>query len=600
VRAIFAIVLVLTVYGCGTTEAPARPQPMEEASPQVLQQASRAFGTVRDGFLEWYFEAHPVRASDLGLREHDARLPGMDRTAIQRRIDALLDWQAQLQRIPIRFMRGDERMDYAVLEFGIRAELLGLEEVRPWALDPREYTDVIARGVASVVEAGGAPSAERAEALRSRLAGAPVLLDAARTNLRSPPRAWTENGLEHAALLLRYLEDELPAALAADPGWGAALADIEEAREVLVEALRGHIAWLQGELLPASTGQFRLGRYLFARQLLYTEHITLSVEELDRLNEHAIEEHQERMTQAAAELDADRAVAVILDSLFRTRPEPQELVPLATRLMGEARDWTVGAGVVSLPEATLPVARLAPSHARQERTSLSAPGPFGDPAYGSYFNLTPPDEGWTPARRESHLQRFNEAELLAATVHETVPGRYLADQHARAEPNTLRKAFLPRSLTGGWAQYVEQLALDEGLRANDPAARMGQLRRALVAHARWQAVLQVHVAGRDPDQVVERVMSIAYLDEAAARREVDRAVRDPLVLADALGRLQILELRRAYEEHRTEAEEPFSLRDFHDRLLDLALPLPLATEAFMPQPESERPAPQRVRRPRQP
>jgi hypothetical protein len=594
VKVLFILAAALVVGSCAAVEGPAMPPPVDEPSPQVLREAATAFHTLRDGFLEWYHEAHPVRASELGIRAHDARLPGMDRGSIQDRIDALLDWESQLRRIPIRFMREGDRFDYAVLEFGIRARLLELEEIRRWVVDPREYTDLIARGISSVAEHRGGDPSERAVALGARLAAAPAVLASARSNLRTPPRSWTELAIEHAQLLLDYVDEELPAQLALEAGWATAAAGVEPPRLELVAALREHVEWLEAELLPVSTGDYRLGRFLLARHLLYSEHVTVSLEELDRLNEQGIAAIREWVGRTAAEMDPRRSARAVMDSVVRVHVPPEELVPAARTMMMEARDWVVSANLVSIPAPTVPAVRESPAYARQERTSLSSAGPFGDPAAGAYYNITPPSPEWSDGQQVGSMGHFHEGGLLGATLHETFPGRYVLEQHPRASAVGLRKVFVPRSLVEGWSHYGEQVALDEGFRGGDPAARLGQLRRALEAHARWYAVVHLHAFNRPEAEVVERVMELAYLDEATARRLVARVGHDAGAMARAFGRVQILELRRAYEEHMVEQDQGFSLREFHDRLLEMSLPLPLATEALMPTPAGRTPA-QRLR-----
>lgn len=576
------LVAAVVITACAAAERPDVAPPVQEPSPQILREAGSAFRTLRDGFLEWHHEANPVRASELGIATHDARLPGMNRSSIQGRIDALLDWESQLRRIPLRLMREGDRFDYAVMEFGIRSELLELEEIRRWVADPREYTELIARGLASVAEHRPASVTDRADALAARLAAAPGLLASARANLRNPPRRWTERGLEHATHLLAYVETELPALLAAESGWSAAADLVEPARLELVAALREHVAWLEAELLPASTGDYRLGRYLFARKLLYDEHVAVSLEELERLNEQNIAAYRERVERTAAEIDPTRSARAIMDSIAASPLATGEVLPAARALAREARDRVVSSDLVSVPTAGVPTVRESPAHARQERTSLGNAGPVGDPAAEGFYNITLQAPAWT------------EGALLGATLHQTFPGRYLFEQHARTGADGIRKLFLPRSLREGWAHYGEQLMFDDGFRSDDPGARLEQLRRALEAHARWYAVLQLHAFNRPEAPVVERMMEIAYMDESAARREVARVSHDPGVMAEAFGRVQITELRRAYEEHLAEREDQaFSAREFHDRLLALSLPLPLAAEALMPTPAVRPPGQQR-------
>jgi hypothetical protein len=572
---------VVLVTACAPAQRPEPAVPLEEATPQALTDAAAAFATLREGFLEWYFEAEPVRASELGVEGHDDRLPALDRASVQRRIDALLDWESQLRGIPLRLMRGDDRLDHMVLGSALRGALLELEEVRRWATDPGEYTDVIARGLASIAERGPVGAGER-RALEARLLAAPAVLATARENVRAAPRTWTELALEHAAGLLEYVEAELPARWGGDGGAG--VNGLESARSALAASLRDHMDWLETVLLPAAGGDYRLGRYLLARRLLYQDHVEASVEALARQNDEAIAAYQTRVAEVAAELDPGRSPRAVLDSVLRLHPPAGEVLAAARVLTREARDWVVASGLVSVPEQALPVVRESPGYARQRPTSLTVVAAPGGAVNAAYFNLTLPAADWDADRVRGHLLRFNRGGLAGAALRETFPGRYVQAQHARSAPGRLRQAFVPRSFVDGWSHYAEAVALEEGFGAGDPVVRLAQLQRALEAHARWHAVLQLHGLDRPEAQVVERFMEISYLDASASRREVMLAGHDPGRLLAAYGRLQILELRSAYEEHRARREESYSLREFHDRLLETILPFPLAAEALMPRP----------------
>lgn len=583
-KARLTLITLLAAAGCGPSTPPPRASiPMQEASPQAIRDAATAFQTVREGFLEWYYEANPVRASELGIRLHDARLTAVDRPSIQRRIDALLDWQADLRRIPVHLMREDDRADYAVLDFALRAELLSLEEVRRFTVDPRQYTDLLARGIVAVVEARNAPAGERVEALRGRLTAAPDVLATARENLRSPARVWTELAIEETRGLIEYVEDTLPGLLAADGG-GAPAAELEPARSELVAALREHVAWLENSLLPASTGDFRLGRYLFARILHYDMHADMSVQELERLNEERIVDHRERLEAVAAEIDPTRGVREILDSISRPQLETGAVLPAAREMMMAARAWTLAADVVTVPRHGVPEVRSAPPFAVRGLTDLVAPGPFDDPSVGAAFRVAMPTPERPEVRRRGHSRLLSPPALQLAAVHETFPGEYVRRLHQPGASTDLARVFTPRTFEDGWRYYAEQMAVDEGLGDGDPAVRLLQLRRALHGHALWYASLHLHALGEPIDRVVQRFMRIAEVDEEYARSEVIRVTYDPLLLAGALGRTQIVELRATYERYQEERDEAFVLKDFHDRLLQLALPLPLATEGLMPAP----------------
>ncbi len=585
------VLAAVLVAGCGGGPSPEQPRPggapgLPQPSPEVVANATKEFGRFRDGFLAWYYESHPVRATQVGVHAYDRLLPSMERVAVQQRIQDLLDWDGRLQDIPFRALEGAERYDYAVLEYAIRAELLDLEELRLWATSPRMYTDAIAEGVASLVGRPFAPVAERMAALQSRLRAAPEVLNAARENLENPPAEWTQLAITDAEGLLTYI-DALPELLGSEAA--AATDGLESARSALAGALNDYVAWLRTDLLPRSTGSYRLGRYFFARKLLYSEHIDLSVEALDRLNEQEITSYRDELQKVVAAVAPGRSVRAFMDSLSMMHPAPSELVPAARELTRRARDWTLGSGMVTVLDSTAPVVRPSPSYARERFSRVDAPGPLDSVGLATYYELTNALPSWTEAEQASFLSYFNNAALLGLTLHQTFPGRAVELAYARTYPSDVRKVFTPRSLAEGWAQYAEQQALQGGFPAQDSTARIAAIWSALKQHARWYASLHIHALEEPMDTVVQRFMDIAYMREAPGRREVLRATYDPMYLAAALGRVQIVQLRKDYQAYVEKEKKTFTELDFNDRLLSLGLPLPLAREVLMPHPASQMP-----------
>lgn len=581
-----SLLVVTLVIACGP--APESRTPVEEGPPRGLEPTSdhvervaREFDTLEEEFLEWYYQAQPVRATQLGIHEYDAQLPSYDRASIQRRIDDLLDLLARAERTPVTVLAPERRWDYATLEFGLRAELLDLEETRRWVNDPRLYTGVVASGLSSLAQRQFAPVEERVRSLVARMGAAPGLLRAARENLRNPPRVWTELAIQETEGLRAYLEDDLPAALAAQAGGPVDDPRLSSAVEALTTALGEHRDWLESDLLPRSDGDFRLGRFLFERKLLYEEHTALNAQQLNELNQQKILEYRDWVARVAAEIDPDRTPAAIMDSITRIHPTPEELIPTAREMMMDARAWVLENDVVTVPTDDVPVVRETPPYDRGGFASMDAPGPFSEGSLDAYYNITNVDPAWTEEQKRQHLTYFNYPGLLGVTVHETFPGHFVQLAYMRQVENPLRRVFAPRTLVEGWAHYTEQMVLDETFGDGDPVLRLGQLRRALQRHARWHAGLQMHAFGATIEDVVPQFMEIAYFDEFPARREVIRGTYDPTYLYYALGRMQIFELRDDYQEHMEEEERAFSLREFHDEFLALGLPVTLARAALL-------------------
>jgi len=543
-------------------------------------------------YIATYAATHPVRATKLGLHDHDSRLKDMSRRAIRSRTRELGHRLARLGRIDPAELGRDAALDHRVLSHAIRAELLELQEVRGWQHNPMLYNRLMADGVASLVDRQFAALDERLADLIARLEQYPEVTHAARKNLRDVPAEWTELAIKSTRGHLRFLEQEVPAALRTQglerlpPELRARWA---MARQDALRDLQGFAVWLEQVLLPRSDGDFRLGREVYERKLLYEEHVSLSIDDLVEMNERAIREYGEWVVREAARLDPGEPVEQVMEGLTGRFPSPDQLIPTARENVEQALRFVRQKHIVTLPTDTLPIIRPTPEYQRSGFASMSTPGPFETRATEAYYNITNVDPLWSPEQQHQHLTYFNYPGLLGISIHEAMPGHFVQLSYQRELPTDVRKVFAPGSLVEGWAHYAEQMMIDEGLGDGDPAIRLGQLRRALQRHARWYAALALHTSETTIDEAAQRFAEIAYFAPFPARRETLRGTYDPMYLVYALGRMQIFELREEYERFCRLRGESFSLREFHDRFLRLGLPVSLAREVLIPEAETDAP-----------
>src|SRR5262249_35901030 len=96
---------------------------------------------------------------------------------------------------------------------------------------------------------------------------------------------------------------------------------------------------------------------------------------------------------------------------------------------------------------------------------LNAAPPL-EPSLKSLYYVTRIPKEWTKEKAEGKLREYNHYKLLLLSLHEALPGHYTQLEYAnRVQPEWRR---LLRSLYGnnayieGWAQYAEQVMLEEG------------------------------------------------------------------------------------------------------------------------------------------
>lgn len=548
------------------------------------QPAATAYRQFADGFLDWYYAEHPVRATSLGIHRYDGRLSSFTPAAIERRADALHGWLRELERIDRDALEGPAHYDYVLLDHAIRAELLDLETVESWRHNPMDYNNYVAWSLASLVDRQFGTLDSRVADLTSRLEQVPLVLASARDNLEAVPPLWVELAVRGAGGVVSFLENDVPAALEAqgiDKVPEAHRKALDAARSDAVAALKKHVEWLEGPLAERADGDFRLGKAVFERKVQLEEHVAFSAEELRRINEAAIVEYKEWVRKTAARIDADKPPGEVMDGVTQNIPTPEELLPTARGYVKQARQFILDNDILTLPSDRSPVVRPTPEYARMGFASMSTPGPFEEEATEAYYNITNVDPDWSKEKQQQHLTYFNFPALLGVTVHEAFPGHFVQLLYEQQIPTEVRKVFTPASLVEGWAHYAEQMMVDEGLGDGDPAVRMAQLRRALQRQARWYAGLSMHAFGNTVEEATDRFQEIAYFAEFPALREVQRGTYNPTYLYYAMGRMQILKLREDYREMVEARGETFSLREFHDRFLRLGLPVSLAREVML-------------------
>ena len=582
IRATLCSAALLLMPACAprTGSGPAASAPAMASTP-----ADAEYARFAREYLDWYYAAHPVRATSLGLHQYDTRVQDLSAEAFQHRAKELHGWLARLERLDRATLTGDAVFDVRILENAIRAELLELEEERGWQRNPMLYNSVIASALSSLSQREFAPVEERVRSLLARMERIPAVVASAKANLRDVPKPWAEQGLRDTRGTVGFLRSDLPKALEAQGLSRVDSALREELSAALTRAVaevEGFARWQERELSPKANGDFRLGKALFEKKLALEEHVELTAEQLRDVNERAIHRYQEWVAKEASRVDATKSPAAVMDALVHDHPTVEELIPLARKQLEECQRFVVEKGLLTLPSERLPTVRETPPYARMGFASMDTPGPFETRATEAFYNITNVEPEWTEEQKAQHLTYFNRAGLLGITVHEGMPGHFVQLLYEARIPTEVRKVFTPASLVEGWAHYVEQMMVDEGFGGGEPAVRLGQLRRALQRHARWHAGLSMHAFGESVENAAKRYAEIAYFEPFPALREVQRGTFNPTYLYYALGRMQILKLREDYKRYLEARGQTFSLRDFHDRFLQLGLPVSLARQAMMP------------------
>ena len=201
---------------------------------------------------------------------------------------------------------------------------------------------------------------------------------------------------------------------------------------------------------------------------------------------------------------------------------------------------------------------------------MDAPGPFERHATQAFYYVSPPDAGMSAEKLEDYLQAYYFAGLQLISAHEVWPGHFVQYLTRRSHPqwSLARTLAHAQSTTEGWAHYVEQMMIEQGLAERDPKLKVAQLNEALLRDCRFVASIEMHTGGKSVEDVAQLFMRECGSPQAEARREAYRGTGDPGYLNYTIGKLEILKLR---EDYKKAMGVKFSLTEFHDRFLAAGL-----------------------------
>lgn len=526
--------------------------------------SSEPFPHFVDDYLRYLHERHPTNATFDGVHAHDDLLEDFSRSAVDSQVRELGDFGRRLGAIDAAGLTEVERLERPVVEANIRARLYELETVRSWERNPQYYADLLATSLAGQVLFHYAPPADRARRVLSKLRQVPRFAQSARDNLKEPPGIFVKVGLETLRGAIRFIDDDLPQALASVDDLHL-LGDLADASQEASTALRSLAEYLEADLGPRTRGSFRLGKDVFQEKLRLDEGLAIEPSRLLEIGMRELRSVQEEFRRAASRLDGSDPLAAWRRAK-EAHPSGDGLVAAVEEQLQELLTFIERRGIISVPNAERISVAHTPRFYRWTFASMWAPGPFEARPLQAYYYITDADPTWSAERQAEHMRDLNYGALWAISIHEVYPGHFLHYQHLRRLESRFRKSilFAPTSFIEGWAHYAEQMMVEEGFGRRDAHVKLGQLAESLIRLCRMIVGIRLHTEDLSVEQGVRFFREEAYLEEASARREAERGTFDPAYVLYSIGKLMLLKLR---DEYRAATGEKFSLREFHDALL---------------------------------
>ncbi len=551
-------------------------------------------------FLEEDFKASPLNATRLGEHRFDHLLDDLSPEARAANVERYRKTLAELPKhVNYEKLSRGGQIDFEILKHHLTRTIWLAENFKPFEEDPRVYNDYISECTYLLLTQSAVPKATSIKNCVARMKQVPRITATAKKTLTRPPRQYVETAIRQNRGSIAFYTSGVFQIAEETPQ----LSELRPATQPVLEALKDYQKFLEQELLPRATGEWRIGKEKFARKLELELDAAISADEVlkDAEAEAVRVEHEMYVIARqlwstvigkpgpagpGSPLPADdpagrrEAIQRVLAELGKNHGKPEELVGDATRTVEEITAFIRQRDILRLPERDCRIIEM-PEFQRGNWTAYLNPAPPLNPKASSFYAISPPPADWDAARVTSYLEEYNSYMLRILSIHEAYPGHYVQLEYSNRHPSLVRRVLGSGVFAEGWAVYTEQMMLDEGFGRRHEAGekpRGGQWQgRELLAlrlhqlkfylRAVINAILdhKMHCMNMTDAEALELLMKRGFQSEGEAVGKIIRSKQSSCQLSTYfVGRMAFYRLRQQVQR---EMGDSFNLGRYHEAVL---------------------------------
>lgn len=549
------------------------------------------FKKVLDTYLDELWKFYPTAATLAGYHKYDNKLEDLSNKNLEKRQDALDNFNQELVAKVDKFKLSPElQIDHEMIIDALDSELLRHENLVPWEYNPIFYNEILLNCIRSLLTKEFAPVETRAKNAEERLKNLPKLIKQAKENLKTPPQLFTETAIKQFPPIMDFYQNELPQLIEQLPE--ASKPKLNENLAKVLPALEDYQNFVQNELLPRSTGNFRLGPQAHLRLLRLTMQNSIPLQELDARADADINNikremamvclgffrimypnlNMEQITQQRGEEQMRNIVIKgVLDKIKGEHTTKDEFLNQVKTYAGEIKSFLLDNQLVELPEENLNIEPMPLESRGITWTCLAAPGVY-DTSGAFSLQITPFPETWNEEQTNSLLEEYNNFYLYFWTVRKVYPGLFVPIYYTRKHSSVVRNLHPNMPLIRGWSTHLEEKLLLNGFGNYDLRLRLNQLKLLLKMVIDFKLEINIHQGTMTKDRAVDYMTRAGFQTQAEAERKWNRIILNP---GDSLytyvGYQEILDMEKEYKKLKGES---YSQKEFFAKLLSHgALPL---------------------------
>jgi uncharacterized protein (DUF885 family) len=544
-----------------------------------------------DNFWDGYFKFFPTAGTLAGYTKYNDKLEDLSNSAIEKFHDSMAgynnDFVAKIDRTKLS---PDLQIDHEMLVSYLDTIFVDLELLDPWEYNPLYYNNLFLNSVWSLLVKNGSPLDARVKSATERAKLLPGLVKRAKDNLKTPPRIYVEAALAQLPAIIDFYKNDVPGLSASTAGQAALLAETAK----VVAALEEYQVFLQNDLLPKSTDNFRTGEAQ-KRLLRDRSEGTLAInEEIGARAKADVTNIRRAMTlvclpffkimypdvnadqitaQRGEEVGMNTVIQGVLDKLMLEHPSREDYIAQIAKASATLKDFLTRKQLADLPADELKI-EPTPAYACGAAWSrLVGPGPF-EPTGPFTLWIRPIPAGWTDEQADLYLEEQNRFYLDFLTLQKVYPGSFVPTLITRQNPSIVRRLAANPALLKAWPILLSETLITSGYGDYDLRLRLNQLKLLLKNAIEFQMDINIHQGTFNKDQVVKYMTQYGFMTQAEAESRFDEIALNPGEAAlTYIGYQELLDMDKDYRALKGSA---YSQREFLQKLLSYgAIPLRL-------------------------
>jgi uncharacterized protein (DUF885 family) len=548
--------------------------------------ADVTFDEIAKRYLAEMLALTPVQATSLGDHRYDGQLDDVSADGQGRRVGLARQLLAQMETLDIPRLSRAHQVDARLLKSELEYQVWSVEQLKEWRWNPLVYTELAGNSIYLLMARDFAPLPQRLHNVGARLSELPRLLMQVRESLDPAlvPRIHAETAIKQNTGVLSLIDELVVPQLGTLPE--AQQTELGTAIAHARTAVAQHQIWLEKKLLPAASGDFRLGATLYDAKLRFALDSPLTRQEIRARADSELKRARSEMYDISREVLAGRsdapplpvmpnaseqqaAIVAALELAYEQRPARNKVFETTSHALEETQRFVRAHDLVTVYDDPIQIIPMPEFQRGVALAYCDSPGPL-DKGQKTFFAVSPIPDDWSEDQVNSFLREYNTRSIYNLTIHEAMPGHYLQLMHANRYDSPLRAVLASGSFVEGWAVYTEGMMVEEGFLNHDPLMHLIQLKWYLRSVGNALLDQAVHVGGISREDAMHMMTHDTFQQEREAAGKWVRAQLSAAQLPTYfVGVQEHLALR---EEAKKAWGKDFTLKRYHDAVLAYGSP----------------------------